>query len=207
LINLSIRFSFFFLLLSSHPLPFCRLLLLLTPYPLPLFSSSQKIPSARVGIRLNPQVGAGKIQAMSTATKSSKFGVPLEDEGSEAAVLAVYAKYPWLNGVHLHVGSQGILLFLFYWCLFSLFIFSLFFLLLSPSASSGCPLDLIAAGISRVLVLVDKANSARGSQQITSIDIGGGLPVNFDSEVVTPTFADYAAFLKVKIKTPKGRKK
>jgi len=61
-----------------------------------------------IGIRVNPQVGAGTISAMSTATKTSKFGIPLEDDGNTEKVLSAYKQHPWLNCVHLHVGSQGI---------------------------------------------------------------------------------------------------
>ena len=41
-------------------------------------SMADRIHAARsIGFRLNPQVGAGRIGAMSTATSSSKFGVAL----------------------------------------------------------------------------------------------------------------------------------
>jgi len=59
----------------------------------------------RVGIRINPQIGAGKFLSVSTATKTSKFGVGLEDH--REAILAAYATHSWLTGVHCHVGSQG----------------------------------------------------------------------------------------------------
>ena len=44
---------------------------------------------------------------MSTATKLSKFGVPLTEE-TEERVLDLYKTYSWLNGIHFHVGSQGV---------------------------------------------------------------------------------------------------
>lgn len=122
--------------------------------------------ASRIGFRINPQVGAGSITAMSTATRQSKFGVALEDGGNRAAIIGAYLDHPWLTSIHLHVGSQG------------------------------CSLDLMTEGVSRVVDLAEEINREGGRRQIEVIDIGGGLPVNFDSDQVTPTFADYAAALK-----------
>ena len=44
---------------------------------------------------------------MSTAPKLSKFGVPLTEETKDR-VLDLYKTYSWLNGIHFHVGSQGV---------------------------------------------------------------------------------------------------
>jgi len=60
-----------------------------------------------IGMRVNPVVGGGKIGMMSTATKLSKFGVPLTEETKDR-VLDLYKMYSWLNGIHFHVGSQGV---------------------------------------------------------------------------------------------------
>lgn len=64
-------------------------------------------PSGPVGLRVNPQVGAGAIGAMSTATATSKFGVALRDPGAVDAVIDAFTRHPWLNRLHAHVGSQG----------------------------------------------------------------------------------------------------
>ncbi|TCP45067.1 diaminopimelate decarboxylase [Tamaricihabitans halophyticus] len=119
-----------------------------------------------LGVRVNPQVGAGTIDAMSTASPSSKFGIPLNDPGCRDELLAAYAARPWLTRLHVHVGSQG------------------------------CPLELIADGIHAVYQLAEEINANAGRQQVTSIDIGGGLPVNFADDTVRPTFADYVAVLR-----------
>ena len=121
---------------------------------------------SEVGFRINPQVGAGSIDAMSTATLSSKFGVALDDEGNRAELLDLYGSHRWLTTLHTHVGSQG------------------------------CSLELLTAGVRKVTDLALDINAAAGRQQIKVIDIGGGLPVNFESEEIRPTFADYAASLR-----------
>ncbi|MCC6558141.1 MAG: diaminopimelate decarboxylase [Polyangiaceae bacterium] len=58
-----------------------------------------------IGLRVNPEVGAGRITSSSTAFRGSKFGVPLGEQ--REAVLAAFAAHPWLRGLHVHVGSQG----------------------------------------------------------------------------------------------------
>merc|ERR1719234_3099267 len=60
-----------------------------------------------IGLRINPVVGAGHIAMISTATKLSKFGLPLMDSSKEV-ILGLFKENSWLNGVHIHVGSQGV---------------------------------------------------------------------------------------------------
>jgi diaminopimelate decarboxylase len=47
--------------------------------------------------------------------------------------------------------------------------------------------------------LAEEINAACGNQQIEVIDIGGGLPVNFDSDEVKPGFAEYADALRQRV--------
>lgn len=56
---------------------------------------------ARIGLRVNPQIGTGAIAFTSTVGRASKFGVPL----SEAPDLV--ARFPFVSGLHVHTGSQG----------------------------------------------------------------------------------------------------
>ena len=62
----------------------------------------------KAGMRLNPALGMGKIGDTSVAGKKSKFGINI-DEYSEK-VQTAFAEHSWLVGVHVHVGSQGMLL-------------------------------------------------------------------------------------------------
>jgi diaminopimelate decarboxylase len=120
-----------------------------------------------IGFRLNPQVGVGTIAAMSTATRTSKFGVSLEDNRKQ--LLEAYLHHPWLTCVHTHIGSQG------------------------------CPFELVAHGIEKVVSLAEEINARAGRRQVQVIDIGGGLPVNFESDEVSPTFGEYAKFLRASV--------
>lgn len=123
-------------------------------------------PSAPLGIRVNPQVGGGSIEALSTATATSKFGVALRDAGAREWVVRAYLDRPWLTRLHAHTGSQGI------------------------------PLTLMAQGVRETYRLAEEINERAGRRQVDTLDIGGGLPVNFASDATTPTYAEYARVLR-----------
>jgi diaminopimelate decarboxylase len=122
-----------------------------------------------IGFRVNPQIGSGKIASTSTATATSKFGFTLEDGDNRQKLLAIYKERPWLKSIHTHTGSQG------------------------------CELELMANGVKAITDLAEEINDFLGYQQIIRLDIGGGLPVNFSSEEVTPSFQEYADLLKNKV--------
>ncbi|MFG2880085.1 diaminopimelate decarboxylase [Streptomyces sp. NPDC048337] len=118
-----------------------------------------------IGIRINPQTGAGTIDALSTATTTSKFGIALRDPGAREWLVRAYLDRPWLTRLHTHSGSQGV------------------------------PLPLIAEGVRELHTLAEEINAAAGRRQIDTLDIGGGLPVNFTSDEHTPTYAQYVSAL------------
>jgi diaminopimelate decarboxylase len=91
-------------------------------------------PGHRIGVRINPQVGVGSIEAMSTAGRTTKFGVALADPGNREALVQAYLARPWLRWVHVHVGSQGI------------------------------PLELNAAGVAEAVAFAQEVNRLRPGQ-------------------------------------------
>ncbi len=119
-----------------------------------------------IGVRINPQTGAGSIDALSTATATSKFGIALRDPGAREWLVRAYLDRPWLTRLHTHSGSQGV------------------------------PLTLIAEGVRELYTLAEEINEAAGRRQVDTLDIGGGLPVNFTSDAVTPTCAEYVSALR-----------
>ncbi|MFI5686376.1 diaminopimelate decarboxylase [Streptomyces sp. NPDC051636] len=121
---------------------------------------------SRIGVRVNSQVGGGTIAAMSTATSTSKFGVPLADPGVRQQLLQAFRDYPWLTWIHTHAGSQG------------------------------CPLDLMARGVALAVEFAEEVDAALGERRVVGIDIGGGLSVNFADDETDPTFDTYAECLR-----------
>ncbi|CAM9530530.1 unnamed protein product [Ectocarpus fasciculatus] len=121
--------------------------------------------SARVGIRLNPLVGAGSIAELSVSTSTSKFAVPMTP-ANVLAVVDAFRKWPWLVALHTHVGSQGY------------------------------SVEQLAEGIAVLCEIADVIDGKLGKGRVTLLDIGGGLPANYDSDEVSPTFHEYAAALK-----------
>ncbi|WP_437935945.1 diaminopimelate decarboxylase [Sorangium sp. So ce341] len=124
--------------------------------------------AGRIGLRINPQVGASSIALTSVADRRSKFGVLLEQAD---AVRAAFARYPWLAGLHVHVGSQG------------------------------CAQAQLIDGIRRVEALRQEIRRARGSGAASVMDIGGGLPVAYRSTDRPPALEDYAAALRREVPT------
>ncbi|MFE1789229.1 diaminopimelate decarboxylase [Streptomyces sp. NPDC059525] len=119
-----------------------------------------------IGVRVNPQTGAGAIDALSTATATSKFGIGLRDPGARERLVRACLDRPWITRLHAHSGSQGL------------------------------PLPLIARGVRELHALAEEINAAAGCRQVDTLDIGGGLPVNFASDEETPTYAEYADALR-----------
>ncbi|WP_199550798.1 diaminopimelate decarboxylase [Streptomyces sp. N35] len=124
-----------------------------------------------IGIRVNPQTGGGSIEALSTATSTSKFGVALRDEGAREWLTGACLDRPWLTRPPIHWGSQGI------------------------------PLDLPVQGTRELYAPAEEINARAGRRQIDTLDIGGGLSVNFTSDEETPT---YDAFVRELRRTVPG---
>jgi len=76
-----------------------------------LISSNEKLrpnqTGCNIGIRVNPLIGYGTIEETSVSTPDSKFGIALE---SDLQIDSIFSTYPFLNGIHVHIGSQGIAL-------------------------------------------------------------------------------------------------
>jgi len=125
----------------------------------------QEPSTSAIGIRLNPQLGSGTIAAMSTATRHSKFGIPVGDPEDFTQLADLCAAHPWITTAHVHVGSQG------------------------------CTHELMASGVARLIEFADAVNERAGFQQITTLDIGGGLPVDFETDEPLSAYAAYVSAL------------
>jgi diaminopimelate decarboxylase len=111
-------------------------------------------PVRSVGLRINPGVEGGRIAAVSVGGPRSRFGVPLADGG--AAVIDAFRRYPWLDGLHVHVGSQGM------------------------------PLRALAAGAARAAALAAEIESNLGPGRVAAVDLGGGLPATYSAQAPAP---------------------
>lgn len=118
---------------------------------------------SNVGLRINPEVGAGRIHQTSVATSSSKFGEPIK--ANDNAILAAFERFPWLTGLHLHVGSQG------------------------------CDLDLFLAAARRIVDLMGTISDRLGNERIKWINIGGGVPASYREDAIVLEFRDYVRAL------------
>ncbi|MGM0503846.1 MAG: diaminopimelate decarboxylase [Bacteroidota bacterium] len=119
-----------------------------------------------VGLRINPQVGTGKIVATSLAGEYSKFGVPIKHYRDE--IITYFKNYHWLNGIHMHIGSQG------------------------------CEMHLLLKGIETGLQLIKEINRALqiNKRRVDFLDIGGGLPVSYHHDKNPPDIKVYGQEIK-----------
>jgi len=133
-------------------------------------SDSKSTPGRVVGFRINPLVGAGEIAALSVSTAESKFGVAVSEKEE---LIKAYVENPWLNSMHIHVGSGGM------------------------------GLAVLTGGVRVLVDLAKEINSIVKHKQITHLDIGGGLPANYGSDAWAtenvPTHLAYAQHLRREI--------
>ena len=66
------------------------------------------IHQSNVGIRINPEISAGAIGQTSVGSIGSKFGVSINSQRKQ--IIDAFDRFSWLNGLHVHVGSQGVTL-------------------------------------------------------------------------------------------------
>ncbi|DBA03615.1 TPA: hypothetical protein N0F65_006794 [Lagenidium giganteum] len=119
----------------------------------------------RIGLRVNPLLGAGTNECLSVSTVHSKFGIPLT-ASNRRRIVEFFRENPWMSGIHCHVGSQG------------------------------CSLEMLARGASIICDLANEIDLAAGVSRVKVLNIGGGLPSNYDSDDVAPTFAQYVDVLR-----------
>jgi diaminopimelate decarboxylase len=124
----------------------------------------RRVPSrSTVGIRLNPQVGTGRILSTSVAGKYSKFGIPLNE--NRTRLVEYFRKYDWLKGVHVHIGSQG--------------------------CPPRLMVKGIRAVLAFVKDANAELGGSAGHKRIRLVDIGGGLPVSYSSGEKETTMRQY----------------
>ncbi|KAJ3433194.1 decarboxylase-related [Anaeramoeba flamelloides] len=123
-----------------------------------------------VGMRINTQHGAGDIQATSTATLTSKFGVAIRRHREE--IIRSFAKYEWLNGVHAHGGSQG--------CSLQLLV-----------EGARILMDLVQE--------INQVREENGYPKLCFVDIGGGIPTDYSSVRPSNLFQRYAQMLRKEV--------
>ena len=125
-----------------------------------------------VGLRVNPHVGIGNIGITSVGHSESKFGVSIEENFDE--ILNAYKQWPWLRGVHVHVGSQG------------------------------CDLNMLGNAVDKVVLLIEKIHTLLGNRQIQYFDIGGGLPGSYSDSEKPPDISTYSKKVKNSLRKLSG---
>ncbi|MBD3235041.1 MAG: diaminopimelate decarboxylase [candidate division Zixibacteria bacterium] len=124
-----------------------------------------------MGIRINPQVGAGTIELTSVADEYSKFGIPIKQFRSD--LKQAYLENEWLTGVHLHVGSQG--------CPPELLI------------------DGIAIVLDFAEEVNSELQKQGSGRRIDIFDIGGGLPTPYSANDNIINMSDYYKMLRSRL--------
>jgi len=128
------------------------------------FPGGPKGTRTRFGVHLNPIVDLKQnVKAI-----GSKFGFLYCDETFKE-IVQLFRKYPWLEGLHCHVGSQG-----------------------------SMP-DLIARGAQVIFQAAEDINEVLGENRIRILDIGGGVPTTYSQPQEVFQFSEYRKILDEKV--------
>ena len=119
-----------------------------------------------IGVRINPQVGAGTIRSTSVAGTISKFGIPVQN--NKEKIVGYFLKYDWLRSIHVHIGSQG--------CPVSLL-------------TNGIRKVLDLA------LEINESLEKELKSHINTFDMGGGLPVSYHQEISPVSIEQYCSML------------
>jgi diaminopimelate decarboxylase len=103
----------------------------------------------RVGMRINPEVGDGRIAITSVGGSNSRFGVPVTRQDE---IVAAFAQYGWLTGLHMHIGSQSF------------------------------DLARLVQAVKTIAALKEQIDAAIRPGRVSHVDIGGGLPWQYRDE-------------------------
>ena len=122
---------------------------------------------SKIVIRINPQVGTGKIVETSVAGSYSKFGVPIKEYRYE--LQNYFLRNEWLRSVHLHIGSQGIS---------------------KSMLIKGIKIVYDFTVRTNSILIKHK------QKPIQTFDIGGGLPVSYFPNTKAITVKEYSVGLK-----------
>jgi len=120
-----------------------------------------------IGLRINPQVGAGAIKSTSVAGDISKFGIPINENREK--ITACFLKYNWLRGIHVHIGSQGCPV---------------------PLLTEG-----IRKVLDLAIEVNERLKLSSNQNLIHTFDIGGGLPVSYHPGISPVSMEQYLAML------------
>eukprot|EP00039_Didymoeca_costata_P015338 m.259021 g.259021 ORF g.259021 m.259021 type:complete len:462 (+) comp16200_c0_seq12:3218-4603(+) len=125
--------------------------------------------SKRVGVRINPCQKAGSIAMSSTAHRGSKFGLQIHAD-NRTECIALIQNNPWIRGLHMHVGSQGI------------------------------ELQQLVTAARAIVDIAKDIGCLPGTDemQISFLDLGGGISVDYMSEKL-PEFSSYASLLREQV--------
>lgn len=121
-------------------------------------------PAGRIGVRVNPRVGQGSIAATSVGGAASRFGISVGQ--FEREVIPRMRHRREIQGVHVHIGSQG------------------------------CSLEQLVEATRIAADLRERADRILGRDAVRFVDIGGGLPTDYGDNADAPTIDDYSAALR-----------
>lgn len=120
--------------------------------------------ASNIGFRINPQIDSDSIKSTDSEPLTSKLGIGLNDKGNQKKIIDACQKHPWITCICIQIDSMG------------------------------SPIESLSKSISIAYSLAEKINASLEKDQISKLDIGGGLAIDFNHDEI-PDFAAYAKVL------------